>query len=229
MTSEHFDAVIVGAGFAGIGAAIQLKRNGVDDFVILDREDDLGGTWYVNHYPRPGRGRAHDDVFVLLRAQPELVAPVHPPGPGDQAVRRRRRRQVRRPQVHALQHHRRGCALGRGRQPLADRPGRRRHDDGPLSHHRDGIPVPARGARHPGHRRLRRQGRPHHPVGGRLRSRGPSHRGDRHRRHRGAADPRTRQAGRRPRGLSTHPRSGWCPRSTCASASVRSGCSRESP
>ena len=51
MTSEPFDAVIVGAGFAGIGAAIQLKRLGYDDFVILDREDDLGGTWYVNHYP----------------------------------------------------------------------------------------------------------------------------------------------------------------------------------
>jgi len=51
MTSEPFDAVIVGAGFAGIGAAIQLKRLGYDDFVILEREDDLGGTWYVNHYP----------------------------------------------------------------------------------------------------------------------------------------------------------------------------------
>ena len=51
MTSELFDAVIVGAGFGGIGAAIQLKRMGYDNFVILDREDDLGGTWYVNHYP----------------------------------------------------------------------------------------------------------------------------------------------------------------------------------
>jgi cation diffusion facilitator CzcD-associated flavoprotein CzcO len=51
MTSERFDAVIVGAGFGGIGAAIQLKRLGYDDFVILEREDDLGGTWYVNHYP----------------------------------------------------------------------------------------------------------------------------------------------------------------------------------
>jgi cation diffusion facilitator CzcD-associated flavoprotein CzcO len=51
MTTEHTDVVIVGAGFAGIGAAIQLKRLGFDDFVLLDREDDLGGTWYVNHYP----------------------------------------------------------------------------------------------------------------------------------------------------------------------------------
>ncbi len=51
MTSEQFDAVIVGAGFGGIGAAIQLKRMGIENFVILDREDDLGGTWHINHYP----------------------------------------------------------------------------------------------------------------------------------------------------------------------------------
>jgi cation diffusion facilitator CzcD-associated flavoprotein CzcO len=51
MTSEQFDAVIVGAGFGGIGAAIQLKRMGIEDFVILDREEDLGGTWHVNRYP----------------------------------------------------------------------------------------------------------------------------------------------------------------------------------
>jgi len=51
MTSEHFDAVIVGAGFGGIGAAIQLKRMGIENFVILDREEDLGGTWHVNRYP----------------------------------------------------------------------------------------------------------------------------------------------------------------------------------
>jgi cation diffusion facilitator CzcD-associated flavoprotein CzcO len=51
MTSHEYDAVIVGAGFAGIGAAIQLKRMGFENFVILDREDDLGGTWHVNHYP----------------------------------------------------------------------------------------------------------------------------------------------------------------------------------
>ena len=45
------DAVIVGAGFGGMGAAIQLRRQGYDDLVILEREDDLGGTWHVNHYP----------------------------------------------------------------------------------------------------------------------------------------------------------------------------------
>ena len=51
MPSEHFEAVIVGAGFGGIGAAIQLTRLGYQDFVILERESDLGGTWLINHYP----------------------------------------------------------------------------------------------------------------------------------------------------------------------------------
>jgi cation diffusion facilitator CzcD-associated flavoprotein CzcO len=51
MSPRAHEAVIVGAGFAGIGAAIQLKRMGIEDFVIVDREDDLGGTWHVNHYP----------------------------------------------------------------------------------------------------------------------------------------------------------------------------------
>ncbi len=49
--SEVHDAVIVGAGFGGMGAAIQLKRQGLPDVVILERESDLGGTWHVNRYP----------------------------------------------------------------------------------------------------------------------------------------------------------------------------------
>jgi cation diffusion facilitator CzcD-associated flavoprotein CzcO len=51
MSTQQHDVVIVGAGFGGIGAAIQFKRLGFDDIVIVDREDDLGGTWHVNHYP----------------------------------------------------------------------------------------------------------------------------------------------------------------------------------
>ena len=45
------DAIIVGTGFGGMGAAIQLKQLGIDDLLLLEREDDLGGTWHVNHYP----------------------------------------------------------------------------------------------------------------------------------------------------------------------------------
>jgi cation diffusion facilitator CzcD-associated flavoprotein CzcO len=42
---------IIGSGFAGIGMAIQLKKAGYDDFVILEKNDDLGGTWRDNRYP----------------------------------------------------------------------------------------------------------------------------------------------------------------------------------
>ncbi|WP_229052944.1 NAD(P)/FAD-dependent oxidoreductase [Aeromicrobium sp. Leaf350] len=49
---EHVhDAVIVGAGFGGMGAAIALRERGRHDLVVLEREDDLGGTWHVNRYP----------------------------------------------------------------------------------------------------------------------------------------------------------------------------------
>jgi cation diffusion facilitator CzcD-associated flavoprotein CzcO len=43
--------VIIGAGFGGIGMAIALKRAGFHDFVILEKSDELGGTWHDNQYP----------------------------------------------------------------------------------------------------------------------------------------------------------------------------------
>src|SRR5246127_1700813 len=43
-------AVIIGTGFAGLGMAIALQRRGVD-FVIVEKADDIGGTWRDNSYP----------------------------------------------------------------------------------------------------------------------------------------------------------------------------------
>ena len=51
MTTRPVSAVILGTGFAGIAAAIQLRRIGVTDVVILERGDDIGGTWRDNTYP----------------------------------------------------------------------------------------------------------------------------------------------------------------------------------
>jgi len=45
------DVAIVGAGFAGIGAAIALERAGRPDFVVLERAGSVGGTWRDNVYP----------------------------------------------------------------------------------------------------------------------------------------------------------------------------------
>lgn len=46
-----YDTLVVGAGFSGLGAAIKLTRAGVDDIVILERADRVGGTWRDNTYP----------------------------------------------------------------------------------------------------------------------------------------------------------------------------------
>jgi cation diffusion facilitator CzcD-associated flavoprotein CzcO len=42
---------IVGAGFSGVGIAIALRREGIDDFRIFERADELGGVWHHNTYP----------------------------------------------------------------------------------------------------------------------------------------------------------------------------------
>lgn len=51
MGAEDREIVIVGAGFAGLCMAIRLKRAGIDDFVVLERGERLGGTWRDNDYP----------------------------------------------------------------------------------------------------------------------------------------------------------------------------------
>src|SRR5213083_1759870 len=45
------DIAIVGAGFSGLGLAIRLRDEGPDDFIVLDRGSDVGGTWHYNTYP----------------------------------------------------------------------------------------------------------------------------------------------------------------------------------
>jgi cation diffusion facilitator CzcD-associated flavoprotein CzcO len=43
--------LIVGAGFGGVGMAIELRRHGFEDIAILDHGPGLGGTWRDNSYP----------------------------------------------------------------------------------------------------------------------------------------------------------------------------------
>ena len=42
---------IIGAGFGGLGAAVALRRAGVDDLMIIEASDGVGGTWRHNTYP----------------------------------------------------------------------------------------------------------------------------------------------------------------------------------
>jgi cation diffusion facilitator CzcD-associated flavoprotein CzcO len=43
--------IIVGSGFSGLGMAIALRKAGQHDFVVLEKADEVGGTWRDNHYP----------------------------------------------------------------------------------------------------------------------------------------------------------------------------------
>lgn len=49
--TQALDVIIVGAGFGGLCAAIKLREAGNDNFVILEKGDDVGGTWNFNSYP----------------------------------------------------------------------------------------------------------------------------------------------------------------------------------
>jgi cyclohexanone monooxygenase len=49
--SQEVDVAVLGGGFAGMLAAVQLKQAGVTDFRIIEGGADFGGTWYWNRYP----------------------------------------------------------------------------------------------------------------------------------------------------------------------------------
>ncbi|MEH6405130.1 MAG: NAD(P)/FAD-dependent oxidoreductase [Sneathiella sp.] len=49
--AQYFETVIIGTGFSGLLAAIRLQKEKFNDFVLLERSSELGGTWQVNSYP----------------------------------------------------------------------------------------------------------------------------------------------------------------------------------
>jgi len=48
---RHLSVAVVGSGFGGLGTAIKLKRDGIEDFLVFEKAGDLGGTWRDNSYP----------------------------------------------------------------------------------------------------------------------------------------------------------------------------------
>ncbi len=76
--------VIIGAGFGGLAAAVALRRKGIDDLLIIERGDGVGGTWRQNVYPGAAcdiQSHLYSFSFAPNRAwtrtyayQPEILA-----------------------------------------------------------------------------------------------------------------------------------------------------------
>src|SRR4051812_126066 len=47
----HVHVAIIGAGFSGVGMAVRLQQQGEQDYVVLERDTEIGGTWAANTYP----------------------------------------------------------------------------------------------------------------------------------------------------------------------------------
>lgn len=63
---EYSKLLIVGAGMSGISAAAYYKRKYGEDFVIYERQKELGGTWWMNSYPGMSVPTLLPDRFCTL-------------------------------------------------------------------------------------------------------------------------------------------------------------------
>jgi cation diffusion facilitator CzcD-associated flavoprotein CzcO len=73
--TQHFDVVIVGAGISGVGGAFHLTKQCPDkSFVVLESQEDFGGTWLTHRYPGI---RSDSDLYTFgYRFKPWTGAPI---------------------------------------------------------------------------------------------------------------------------------------------------------
>ena len=73
MKNYNCDVVVVGAGPAGMAAAISAKKNGAEQVIVIERENRLGGIlWIVKNYPQLSDGQ----IARLMRSTNPTVASV---------------------------------------------------------------------------------------------------------------------------------------------------------
>ena len=51
MSKSPLSAIVIGTGFSGLCMGIKLKAAGIEDFVILEKAEEVGGVWRENTYP----------------------------------------------------------------------------------------------------------------------------------------------------------------------------------
>jgi len=75
VATEHFDVLIVGAGISGIGGGYHLRQQCPGKtFVLLETQDNFGGTWRTHRYPGI---RSDSDLYTFgYRFKPWTGAPI---------------------------------------------------------------------------------------------------------------------------------------------------------
>src|ERR1700761_6676507 len=81
------EVLIVGAGFSGLAASMMLAAEGIDDHLVIERAQALGGTWRDNSYPGCAcdipsllyslESEANADWTRAFAAQGEILAYLH--------------------------------------------------------------------------------------------------------------------------------------------------------
>ncbi len=74
---ETFRVIVVGGGLGGLNAAVQLKRAGIP-FTVLEKNSDVGGTWYENRYPGcrvDTQSRSYTNLFGVNYSYPYSHCP----------------------------------------------------------------------------------------------------------------------------------------------------------
>ena len=185
------EIVVIGAGFAGIGAAIKLREAGFSDFVVLDEADGVGGTWHWNTYP----GVAVDIPSFSYQFSFEKRSDwsrIYAPGRELKAYAEHCTDKYGVRGHFRLNTRVTGSDLRRGRQRLADRHRRRAAHQRPLRDRRDRGVQPAEAARDPRRRDVRRTDDPHGALGPLGAAAGQAGRRDRHGRLGRPGDPHDR-------------------------------------
>ena len=111
---------IVGTGFSGLGMAIRLKQEGEHDFVLLERADDIGGTWRDNTYPGC-RCDVPSHLYSFSFAPNPNWSSTFSPQPEILDYLQDCAEPLRRPAARPLRHRAGVGRLGRRRAALADR------------------------------------------------------------------------------------------------------------
>lgn len=84
MTERPLRVVVIGAGMAGILAGIKLREAGIEDFVIYEKADRVGGTWRENTYPGLTCDTPSHHYTYTFERNPDWSSYL-PPGPEIQA------------------------------------------------------------------------------------------------------------------------------------------------